>query len=184
MKDSLLLAWKQFYKDSLIIHTYKGSEFILDEIMAWYKSDASKPKEASIFANLTSYSADAYHNWGITNSIINAGLAMKQFMTAWGGKKLETKLFHSITELHMTLNQKEFKEIKSSLLATGYRGNKNNFTHPFNPKIYITVNEQKGKSKYSKVKFKLTKAVSKREIVFSPNAALKLSGKEGWFLFN
>jgi len=184
MKDSLLNSWKQFYKDSLFVHTFKGSDFTLDEIMAWYKSDTTKPKEAYIFANLTSYSVDAYHNWGITDSIVNAGLSMKQFMEGWGAEELKNKLFNSITELHMTINQKEFEEIKSSLLATGYEENKNTFSHLFNPTIYINVREEKRKSKYSEVKFKLNRSVTEREIIFSPHATLKLKGNEGWFLLN
>lgn len=183
MKDSLLTAWKQFYKDSLFIHTYKGDGFTLEEIMAWYKTDTSKSKEPKFFANLTSYSTEAYSSWGITDSVVNAGLSMKRFMESWGGKDLDNKLFHSITELYMTINKKEFKEIKSSLLATGYKKKRNVFTHSFNPVIYITESEEKGKSKYSKIKFKLNRPVAESEIVFSPRATLKLNGDEAWFIF-
>ncbi|MBX3107325.1 MAG: hypothetical protein KIS69_09995 [Bacteroidetes bacterium] len=182
--EPLLNSWKQFYKDSLFVHSYKGSDFTLDEIMAWYKQDTTKPKEAEMFANLTSYSADAYKNWGITDSIINAGLAMKQFMGDWGGEPLKTRLFNSITELHMTMNQQEFKEIESALLAVGYKENKNSFTHSANPSIYITVSEEKVKSKYTKVKFRLNRSIAEKEIVFSPMAKLKLSGTDGWFIFD
>ena len=184
MKDSLLNSWKQFYKDSLFVHTFKGSDFTLDEVMAWYKSDSTVQKEARIFANLTSFSTEAYRNWGITDSVVNAGLSMKQFMGDWGGVDLKNKLFNSITELHMTTNQKEFEEIKSSLLATGYQANKNTFTHLFNPTIYINVSEEKGKSKYSEVKFNLNRSITEREIIFSPHATLKLKGNEGWLLLN
>lgn len=183
-KEPLLDSWKQFYKDSLFVHSYKGSDFALDEIMAWYKHDTTKLKEAGIFANLTSYSAEAYKNWGISDSIVNAGLAMKQFMESWGGEPLKTKLFNSITELHITINQKEFKEIKSALLAVGYKENKNSFTHSANPSVYITTSEEKVKSKYTKVKFRLNRSVAEKEIVFSPMAKLKLSGTEGWFIFD
>lgn len=34
-KEPLLNSWEQFYKDSLFIHSFKGSDFTLDEIMAW-----------------------------------------------------------------------------------------------------------------------------------------------------
>lgn len=183
-KEALLNSWKQFYKDSLFVHSYKGSDFTLDEIMAWYKRDTTKPKEAKIFANLTSYSVDAYKKWGITDSIVSAGLAMKQFMGDWGGDPLKSRLFNSITELYMTINQKEFKEIKSALLAVGYKENNNNFTHASNPPVYITISEENTKSKYSKVKFKLNRSIAEKEIVFSPMAKLKLSGTEGWFVFN
>ena len=182
-KESLLKSWKHFYKDSLHVHTYKGNDFTLDEIMAWNKTDTSKAKEPKLFANLTSYSTVAYRSWGITDSIVNAGLSMKKFMESWGGKDLDNKLFHSITELYMAINQKEFKEIQTSLLATGYKKNKKLFTHSFNPTVYITVREEKGRPKYSKVKFKLIKAVGKREIVFSRNATLKLDGDAAWFIF-
>jgi hypothetical protein len=183
-KESLLNSWKQFYRDSLFVHSFKGSDFTLDEVMAWYKHDTTKPKEANIFANLTTYSADAYKNWGITDSIVSAGLAMKQFMGDWGGEPLKTRLFNSISELYMTINQREFKEIKSALLAVGYEENQNRFTHSANPPIYVTINEENQKSKYSKVKFKLNRSVADKEIVFSPMAKLKLSGTEGWFVFN
>jgi hypothetical protein len=183
-KDQLLNSWKHFYKDSLFIHTYKGSDFTLNEIMAWYKRDSTKPKEASLFANLTTYSEDAYQNWGITDSIIDAGMAMKQFMGSWGGEELRERLFNSITALYMTINQQEYKEIKSALLAIGYKETKNTFKHSSNPPIYLTISEEKGKSKYSKVKFSLTKATEKKEIVFSQHATLQLSGKEGLFIFN
>ncbi len=182
--EPLLNSWKQFYKDSLFVHSFKGSDFTLDEIMTWYKSDTAKQKEARIFANLTSYSADAYKNWGISDSIVNAGLAMKQFMGDWGGEPLKSRLFNSITELHMTINQQEFKEIKSALLAVGYKENKNSFTHSANPSIYITTSEEKVKSKYTKVKFRLNRSIAEKEIVFSPMAKLKLSGTEGWFIFD
>lgn len=184
MKDSLLNSWKQFYKDSLFIHTFKGTDFTLDEVLAWYKSDTTKPKTSHIFANLTTYSTDAYRNWGITDSLVNAGLAMKQFMEGWGAEDLKNKLFNSITELYMTINQQEFKEIRSALLATGYIADKNVFSHPFNPKIYVTLSEEKGRAKYSKVKFSLNNSVKNKEIVFSSHATLKLNGKEGWFIFN
>lgn len=89
-KEPLLNSWKQFYKDSLLFHSFKGSDFTLDEIMAWYKRDTTKPKDANIFVNLTTYSVDAYKNWGITDSIVNEGLAIKQFMEDWGGEPLKT----------------------------------------------------------------------------------------------
>lgn len=89
MIDSVLLTWKQYFSDSLDLHTYKGSDFTLYEAMAWYKIDSTRPKEPVMFASLTSYSKDAYKNWGITDSIINAGLAMKQFMADWGGKRTQ-----------------------------------------------------------------------------------------------
>ena len=183
-KDQLLESWKRFYKDSLFVHTYKGDDFTLDEIFAWYRKDSTKPKETSVFANLTTYSADAYHNWGITDSIVNAGMVMKQFMGDWGGEELKKRLFNSITELYMTLNQKEYKEIRSALLAVGYKERKNIFTHSHNPSVYISLSEEKGKSKYSKVRFSLTKSIDKKEIVFSPHATLQLNGKEGIFIFN
>lgn len=109
---------------------------------------------------------------------------MKQFMGDWGGEPLKTRLFNSITELYVTINQQEFKEIKSALLAVGYEENKNSFTHPSNPPIYITISEENIKSKYSKVKFKLNRSIADKEIVFSPIAKLKLSGTEGWFVFS
>ena len=184
MIDPILNSWKQFYKDSLFIHTYKGNDFTLEEVLAWYKHDSTKPKEARLFANLTSYSPDAYRNWGITDSIVEAGLSLKQFLGDWGGEPLKTRLFNSITELYMTVNQQEFKEIRSALLSTGYTEDNNIFTHSFNPKIYISKSEEKGKSKYSKVKFKLNSPVAERVIVFGPTAILKLNGEEGWFIFN
>ncbi|RZK26049.1 MAG: hypothetical protein EOO43_03910 [Flavobacterium sp.] len=182
-KESLLHTWKQFYPDSLFLHSFKGNDFVLDEIMAWYKPDSTRLKQPTIFANLTSYSVDAYKNWGISDSIITAGLAMQQFMGDWGGEPLKSRLFHSITALYMTINQQELKEIKSVLRATGYTEANNIFTHSFNPTIYITVNDAKVSSKYSKVKFKLTRSVVKQEIKFGANTALKLDGKEAWFIF-
>lgn len=184
MKDELLNSWKHFYKDSLFIHTFKGSDYTLNELMAWYKRDTTKPKEANLFANLTTYSEDAYHNWGITDSIVNTGMVMKQFMGGWGGKELKERLFNSIKELYITINQKEYKEIKSALLAVGYKETKNTFTHLKNPSIYVTISEQKGRAKYSKVKFSLTRLTEKKEIVISPHATLQLNGKEGSFIFN
>lgn len=84
----------------------------------------------------------------------------------------------------MTINQQEFKEIRFALLAAGYEENKNSFTYASNLSIYITISEENSKSKYSKVKFKLNRSIAEKEIVFSPMAKLKLSGNEGWFVFN
>ncbi|MGB4845294.1 MAG: DUF5829 family protein [Ferruginibacter sp.] len=185
MKDSLVASLRQYFKDSLNIRTYNGQDFTLDEIMPpWNKPDSTKPMEPGMFANLTSYSADAYKNWGITDSMVNAGLAMKQFMGSWGGKELESKLFDAITELHITINQKEFVEIRSALLCMGYAENNNKFTHSFNPSVYISVSEEKRKPKYSKVKFRLTRAVEEKGIIFSPSLTLKLNGKEGFLILN
>jgi len=120
----------------------------------------------------------------ITDSVVNAGLAMKQFMGDWGGEPLKNRLFNSITELYLTINQQEFKEIRSALLAVGYEENKNSFTHASNPPIYISISEENSKPKYSKVKFKLNRSIAEKEIVFSPMAKLRLNGDEGWFVFN
>jgi hypothetical protein len=181
-KDSLLASWKHFYSDSLEMITYHGSDFTLYEIIAAY--DSTKPKKPEMFADLTSYSADAYKNWGITDSIINEGVALKQFMSDWGGKELENKLFNSITELYITINQKEFTEIRSALLATGYKEENNKFSHRNNPTVFITTTEEKEESKYSKIKFSLTHSVETKEIVFSPFLTLKLNGGEAEFLIN
>lgn len=105
-------------------------------------------------------------------------------MASWGGKELESKLFGGITELHMTINEKEFTEMKSALLATGYTEKNKIFTHSFNPSVYITVSEEKGNPKYSQVKFRLNKAVQEKEIIFSPSMTLKLNGNEGWLILN
>jgi hypothetical protein len=182
MKDSLLASWKQYYHDSLDVHTYKNSEFTLDEIIVFW--DSTKPKKPALYADVTSYSADAYKTWGITDSFINAGLALKQFMSSWGGEELENRLFHSITELHLSINQKEFTEIRSALLATGYKEENNKFIQENNPTVFINVTEEKGKSKYSKVKFSLTKNFGSKDIVFSPLLTLKLNGTEAELLIN
>lgn len=81
-KDSLIIAWKQYYKDSIYAHTVKEEDFTLDEVMACYKLDTSKPAEANVFPILATYSADAYKNWGITDSIVDASLALNQFMAS------------------------------------------------------------------------------------------------------
>ncbi|MES1223234.1 MAG: hypothetical protein ABUT20_47510 [Bacteroidota bacterium] len=184
MKDSLISSLQHFYTDSVYVHNYKGADFTLNEVMPPHKKDSSKVVEATIFPNLSTYSAEAYKNWGITDSIVNAGLSFQQFMADWGGEDLKNKLFHSISELHINANQKELNDLKSALLATGYSENSNNvFTHSSNPSVYITPGEEKDKPKYSKVKFRLTHSVAEKEIVFSPSATLKLSGNEAWFLF-
>ena len=182
--DSVLGSWKQYYHDSLKIYTYKGHDFVLDEVMAWHKSDSLKPKEPVIFANLTSYSKDAYGNWGISDSIVDAGLSLKVFMEGWGGDALKDKLFYSLDELHMTVNAVEFIEIKSALLSIGYTESENTFTHRYNPTIYIVLSEDNTRPKYSKVKFRLNSSSLEKEIVFSPHATLKLRGNEAWFIFN
>ncbi len=182
-KELLLNSWKQHYSDSLFVHTYTGTEFKLDEIMAWYEKDTTKLKEATMFANLTTYSAEAYKNWGISDSIIEAGLAMQEFMKDWGGETLNSRLFNSITALYMTINAQEYKEIKSALTAVGYEEKDKLFTHTSNPPIYISISEQIKKSKYDKVKFKLNHSISEKEIVFGPMAKLMLKDDEAWFEF-
>lgn len=184
MIDSVLISWKQFYKDSLAIHTYKGSDFTLDEVMTRYTPDSLEQKEPTIFANLTSYSADAYQNWGISDSLVDAGLSMKRFMEGWAGEELKRKLFHSIEELHMTMNQNEFKEIRSALLAIGYQENEDTFTHAYNPVVYVTLSEDSDRPKYSKVKFRINDAALEKEIIFSPRMMLKLRAGEGWLVLN
>ena len=74
--------------------------------------------------------------------------------------------------------------MRSALLAAGYTENNKIFTHSFNPAVYITVSEEKGKPKYSKVKFRLTRSVEEKQIIFGPSMTLKLNGDEGWLILN
>ena len=182
MKDSLLASWKYYYPDSLRSITYKGNDFTLYEIIAAY--DSTKPKKPEMFADLSSYSTDAYKNWGITDSVINAGLSLKQFMSDWAGEEGSGKLFKSITELYLNIDQKEFIEIRSALLATGYKEEENKFIHTNNPTVFINKTENNSIPKYSKIKLSLTKNIAPKEIVFSPQLSLKLNGYEAELLMN
>lgn len=106
-EDSLSLAWKQYYKDSLVAHTFEGGDFMLGEIMPYRKKDSTKSVQPNFTPILTSYSAQAYKNWGFNDSVINDGLSMRSFMHSWDSTT-QNKLFRKIKTLHVQINNKAF----------------------------------------------------------------------------
>ena len=162
-EDSLLLAWKQYYHDSLNYHTFKGGDFELGEIMPYRKRDSSKPVQPNFTPILTSYSTQAYKNWGFNDSVITNGLSMKEFMNSWD-QHTQSKLFKKIKSLHVQLTKQEYAETESALLAMGYKKEENSFVHAYNPSIFYTITEMNVVPKYSKIEIELTEPVEEKKI--------------------
>ena len=163
MDDSLRQAWKQFYSDSLVHHTFKGGDFELGEIMPYRKRDSSKPVQPNFTPILTSYSTQAYKNWGFNDSVITNGLSMKEFMSSWD-QHTQSKLFKKIKSLHVQLTKQEYAETESALLAMGYKKEENSFVHAYNPSIFYTITEKNVVPKYSKIEIELAEPVDDKNI--------------------
>ncbi|SDB58424.1 hypothetical protein SAMN03097699_2308 [Flavobacteriaceae bacterium MAR_2010_188] len=161
--DSLLLGWKKFYRDSLIKHTFEGGDFSLGEIMPYRKKDSTRPVQPNFTPLLTSYSAQAYKNWGFNDSLINNGLPMQEFMNSWD-TATQSKLFKKLKSLHVQLTEQEFTEMESALQTMGYEKQANGFTHAFNPSVYYTITEKNEVPKYTRIEIELAGAAAERTI--------------------
>lgn len=161
--DSLLLSWKQFFKDSLSATSFKGSDFTTSEVLPYRKKDSLKPADPNFTPILMSYSVQAYRNWGFSDSVITHGLSMKEFMRSWDSSS-QTKLFRKVKSLHVQITKQEFAEMESALYAMGYSRNEDHFLHELNPKVYYTITENNVVPKYTRIEIELSKSTSEREI--------------------
>lgn len=153
-KDSLLMAWKQVYSDSLLVHTFEGGDFKLDEIMPYRKKDSSLAVEPRLTPILTSYSTQAYKNWGFNDSVISNGLSMQEFMNSWDIHS-QSKLFKKIKSLHVQVTKQELAEMESALKAMGYTKQNNRFVHEFNPVVHFAITGTNVAPKYTKIEIQL-----------------------------
>ena len=174
--DSLLLAWKQYYHDSLNYHTFKGGDFELGEIMPYRKRDSSKPVQPNFTPILTSYSTQAYKNWGFNDSVITNGLSMNEFMNSWD-QDTQSKLFKKIKSLHVQITKQEYAETESALLAMGYKKEENSFVHAYNPSIFYTITEINVVPKYTKIEIELAKPVEDKNIQLGNMYKVLVNGK-------
>ena len=173
MDDSLNQAWKQFYKDSLNYHTFKGGDFELGEILPYRKKDSTKRVEPNFTPILTSYSTQGYKNWGFNDSVITNGLSMKEFMNSWD-KNTQSKLFNKIKSLHVQLTQQEFNEMESASSTMGYTKQTNGFMHAFNPAVYYTITETNVIPKYKKIEIELAAKAPERTINLGTTYVVKV----------
>lgn len=174
--DSLLLLWKQFFKDSLYFHSFKGSDFDLEEIMPYRKKDTTKPATPNFTPLLTSYSTQGYKNWGFNDSIISNGLSMKSFLQSWDASS-QTKLFVRIKSLHLQILKQEFAEMESALYAVGYTHHNDHFMHEFNPKIYYIITDSNTVPKYKRIEIALTESTDERKIQLGNMYSIHVKGK-------
>lgn len=175
--DSLRLAWKQFFNDSLDSHTFKGADFDLDEIMPYRKKDTTKTATPNFTSLLTSYSTQGYKNWGFNDSNISNGLSMNSFLQSWDASS-QKKLFGSIKSLHVQIVKKEFAEMESALYAVGYTHHNDHFMHEFNPKIYYTVTDSNTVPKYKRIEIALTESTAERKIQLGTMYSIHVKGNE------
>ena len=173
-RDSLYLAWKQFYTDSINIHDYKGSDYTLGEVMA-YHPQFKTSSEPIFFMNLTSYSADSYRNWGFSDEQAIEGITMKDFMAGWG-PELASRSFLHFNELYVRVNKNELKELQSALRSLRYEMNGNTFTHVFNPTIIVQLVNHNSGSKYTQIKMLMDKTYNDTTLNISNNIKLELKG--------
>lgn len=176
-EDSLLLAWKQFYNDSLNAHTFEGGDFTLGEIMPYRKKDSTKPVQPNFTPILSSYSTQAYKNWGFNDSIINGGLSMRSFMHSWD-TATQRKLFKKIKTLHVQITDKEFAEMESALLAIGYTKKAGSFVHDYNPLVYYTITENNKMPKYAKIEIELSGNSPEKWIQLGDTYGIIVKGNE------
>lgn len=171
--DSLLLSWRQFFKDSLNATSFKGSDFNTSEILPYRKKDSLKPAEPNFTPILTSYSTQAYKNWDFSDTQINDGISMREFMLSWDSS-IQSKLFKKIKVLHIQLTQQEFTETESALYAMGYTKQGSQFIHEFNPLIYYQITETNAVPKYSRIEIELNEPTAERTIQLGDTYEIKV----------
>jgi len=171
--DSLLLAWKQFYKDSLNATSYKGGDFNTGEILPYRKKDTLNPAKPNFTPILMSYSIQGYKNWGFSDSVITYGLSMQEFMRSWDSSS-QTKLFHKIKSLHVQITKQEFTEMESALYTMGYTKQGSQFIHEFNPSIYYHITETNVVPKYTKIEIELAESTEERTIQLGDTYEIKV----------
>lgn len=162
-EDSLLLAWKQFYNDSLSSSSFKGGDFNTGEILPYRKKDSLKISEPNFTPILMSYSVQGYKNWGFSDSIITHGLSMQEFMRSWD-TATQSKLFRKIKSLHVQVVKQEFLEIESALYAMGYTHHNDHFMHSFHPKVNYTITNTNVIPKFRQIEIELSKSTDERTI--------------------
>lgn len=175
--DSLLLAWRQFYKDSLNFTSFKGGDFNTGEILPYRKKDSLKPAEPNFTPILMSYSVQGYKNWGFSDSIITNGLSMKEFMRSWDSST-QVKLFRKIKSLHVQVTKQEFAEMESALRAVGYTHHTDHFMHEYNPKVYYSITETNTVPKYKRIEIELSAPTTERTIQLGNTYSISIDGNE------
>ncbi len=174
--DSLQLAWKQFYSDSLYYHTFKGGDFELGEIMPYRKKDSTKPSQPNFTPILTSYSASSYKNWGFNDSVITNGLSMPEFMRSWDSQT-QSRLFKKIKALDVQLTKKEFTEMETALNTMGYKKEANTFSHAFNPSIHYVISETSAVPIYTKIEIELASKAPEQTIQLGTTYTIHVKDK-------
>lgn len=175
--DSLLLAWKHYFKDSLSTKNFEGGDFLTGEVLPYRKKDPSKPAEPNFTPILMSYSVQGFKNWGFSDSIITNGVSMQEFMHSWDTTSQE-KLFQKIKALHVQVTKQEFAELESALYAMGYTFHTDHFMHEFNPDVHYTVTEFNVVPKYTRIEIELSEPTAKREIRLGTMYTIHINGKE------
>ena len=161
MKDSLLIAWKQYYTDSLSDHVFKGDNFDLGEVMAYYPAGQRSDARPIFFSNLTSYSQQSYRNWGISDSSIFNGVSMREFMN-WH-PTIPEKLFNKITRLTLRVTDTEFKDLESALKTVGYTQSGDRFIHQTNPEVSFEIDQKGNFPKYKLVEIEMARPAPDRK---------------------
>jgi hypothetical protein len=175
--DSLRQAWKQFYPDSLDHHTFKGTDFELGEVMPYRRKDSTQPRRPNFTPVLTSYSTQAYKNWGFNDSAITNGIPMSAFMNSWD-QQTQSRLFKKIKSVHVQVTQQEFDEMESALFSMGYTKQANEFAHPFNPSVYYSVTQTNEVPKYTRVEIELARPAQERTILLGDAYTVKVKHTE------
>lgn len=161
MKDSLLLAWRQYYSDSLTSHVFHGPDFDLGEVMTYQPEVQDTNLQATFFSNLTSYSKRSLQNWGFNDSAIANGISMREFMIDWDSTT-QRKLFKRIVRLHVQLTESEFADLESALRTVGYSQNGNRFIHHSNPDISVDLLSEVRLPKFKEVELELSQPTSEK----------------------
>ena len=174
MKDSLLIAWKQYYPDSLADHVFKGDDFDLGEVMAYYPTGQGSDKSPVFFSNLTSYSQQSYKNWGISDSSISSGVSMREFMN-WH-PTIPEKLFNKITRLTLRVTDTEFKDLESALKTVGYTQSENRFVHQTNPEVSFEIDQEGNLPKYKLVEIEMARPASDRKFAIGDMYDAEIQG--------
>jgi hypothetical protein len=161
MKDSLLIAWRQFYSDSLTSHVFNGPDFDLGEVMTYQTEVQDSNKKASFFSNLTSYSKRSLENWGFNDSAIVNGISMREFMIDWDSTT-QKKFFKRILRLHVQLTESEYADLESALRTVGYSQKGSRFIHHSNPEISFDLLSEVRLPKFKEIEIELSQPTNER----------------------
>lgn len=175
MTDSIKLAWKNFSPYALDENSSAGPTHTLHEIYPLLNWDnVVKPR---IIPFMTTYSQESYKNWNLSTD----GVDMKAFLASQMGTEINRLLFKKILEVHLKATERETELLKSALLVSGYKEEKDYYIHPSSAGVFIKPAENDSVTRAVKLRISLSTPFQYEKTFNKLNVTM--SGLDCWFEF-